>query len=382
LDKVDPIQRALKIVPEQKIISYEKELFQKLKRVEVFDKTRPEKWGEEEVAELADQQLREKGSVLIVVNTKASARALYQAIVDRKIPCIHLYHLSTNMCPAHRLKVLNKIKGKLKSKIAKPVICVSTQLIEAGVDIDFGSVIRYLAGMDSIAQAAGRCNRHGIRTSPGTVWIVNPKQENTDRLKDIKVGIEKAERILRDFKDDSEKFENDLIGLNTMEAYYKYYFYERKSEMPYTVGKDSVVGQADNLFNLLSTNTLSTSEYKRINSDTLPEIPFSQSFQVASRAFHVIDDNTQGVIVPYGEGKEIINELCGASDLEKQYALIKKAQRYSVNMFTHEFKKMADDRAIHEVQKGAGIYYLDNEYYNEQFGWSKDSTSGMEFLNA
>jgi CRISPR-associated endonuclease/helicase Cas3 len=379
LDKVDPIQRALKIEPDQKIIPYEKELFQKLRRVEVFNKTRPEKWGEEEVAELADQQLREKGSVLIVVNTKSSARSVYQAVLQRSNATV--YHLSTNMCPAHRLKVLEEIKDKLKPKKAEPIICVSTQLIEAGVDIDFGAVIRYLAGMDSIAQAAGRCNRHGVRKSLGNVWIVNPKQENTDRLKDIKIGIEKAERVLRDFKDSPEKFDGDLIGLSTMETYYKYYFYERKGEMSYTVDANSVVGQSDNLFNLLSTNSQAVGEYRRVNKDTLPEIPFTQSFQSASKAFHVIDENTQGVIVPYGEGKALIADLCGAYDLEKQFELIKKAQRYSVNMYTREFNEMARKHAIHEVQEGAGIYYLDNEYYNKEFGWSKDSIGGMEFLN-
>ena len=112
LDKVDPIQRALKIEPEQKIISYEKELFQKLKRVDVFDKTRPEKWDEEEVAELAVHQLREKGSVLVIVNTKSSARAVYQAVLQKSNATV--YHLSTNMCPAHRLKVLDEIKEKLQ----------------------------------------------------------------------------------------------------------------------------------------------------------------------------------------------------------------------------------------------------------------------------
>lgn len=111
-----------------------------------------------------------------------------------------------------------------------------------------------------------------------------------------------------------------------------------------------------------------------------PEIPFTQSFQVASKAFHVIDENTQGVIVPYGEGKELIKDLCGAFDLEKQFELIKKAQRYSVNMYTREFNEMAKNHAIHEVQEGAGIYYLDNEYYNNEFGWSNNSISGMETL--
>jgi len=376
LDKVDPIQRALKIQPEQKIIPYEKELFKKLKRVEVFDRRKVGGWSDEEVAELADQELREKGSTLIVVNTKNSARSLYQAIVQKSNAT--MYHLSTNMCPAHRLKVLDLVKEKLKKE--EPVICVSTQLIEAGVDIDFGSVIRYLAGMDSIAQAAGRCNRNGIREKLGNVWVVNPSQESTEKLKDIQIGIEKAERILADFEDNPGTFENDRIGLETMEAYYRYYFHERKDEMSYKVGANSPAGRDDNLFNLLSTNNISVQEHERIN-QTVPNIPFRQSFQTASKAFRVIDSLTQGVIVPYGdEGKEIINDLCSAYDLEKQYDLIKKAQRYSVNLLPYQFKELARIKAIREVQEGSGIFYLNSQYYSEQFGWSDDAVKGMETI--
>jgi CRISPR-associated endonuclease/helicase Cas3 len=285
------------------------------------------------------------------------------------------------MCPAHRLAVLDEVKDKLDKN--EPVICVSTQLIEAGVDIDFGSVIRYLAGMDSIAQAAGRCNRNGIREKLGNVWVVNPSNENTEKLKDIQVGIEKAQRILDDFKEHPENFENDRIGLETMEVYYKYYFHERKNEMCYKVGANSPAGRDDDLFNLLSANTISVSEHERIKNAAL-DIPFKQSFQTASKAFRVIDNMTQGVVVPFGEGKEegieIIKDLCGAYDLEKQYDLIKKAQRYSVNLFPYEFKKMADNNAVREVQKGAGIYYLDDQYYSEKFGWSDDPVNGMKLL--
>jgi len=379
LDKIDPVQRALKIQPEQKIIPYERELFKKLKRVEVFDSRKVGGWDEEEVADLVDQELKEKGSVLIIVNTKNSASLLYQAIVQKNNADM-VYHLSTNMCPAHRLKVLDLVKEKLEKE--EPVICVSTQLIEAGVDIDFGSVIRYLAGMDSIAQAAGRCNRNGVRENLGNVWVVNPSKENTDKLNDIQIGIEKAKRILDDFKEHPENFENDRIGLETMEVYYKYYFYERKDEMCYKVGPDSPVGRNDDLFNLLSANTISVQEHERI-APVSPAIPFKQSFQTASKAFRVIDSMTQGVIVPYGdEGKEIINDLCGAYDLEKQYDLIKKAQRYSVNLFPYQFQQLARIKAIQEVQEGSGIFYLDSQYYSEKFGWSNDAVNGMELLTA
>ena len=326
---------------------------------------------------MVDQELQEKGSVLIVVNTKKSARTLYQAIIQKTNADV--YHLSTNMCPAHRLKVLGEVKEKLDKK--EPVICVSTQLIEAGVDIDFGSVIRYLAGMDSIAQAAGRCNRNGLREDLGYVWIVNPSEERTERLKEIQIGIGKAERVLDDFKENPAPFENDRIGLETMKVYYEYYFYERKNEMCYQVGKNSPAGRDDNLFNLLSANTISVQEHERI-AGALSTIPFKQSFQTASKAFRVINSLTQGVIVPYGnEGEEIIKDLCGAFDLEKQYDLIKKAQRYSVNLFPHEFEELARIKAIQEVQEGSGIFHLDSQYYSEQFGWSEDAVTGMKFLS-
>jgi CRISPR-associated endonuclease/helicase Cas3 len=382
LNQLDNPYRALTIHPQQHIIQNEPELFERLKRVEVFDKRRVGGWSKEEVAELAEAQLHEKGSVLAVVNTKKSARALYQAVADRKIPCIHLYHLSTKMCPAHRLKVLNKIKGKLKSKVAKPVICISTQLIEAGVDIDFGAVIRHLAGMDSIAQSAGRCNRHGIREGLGNVFIVNPKEENIEKLKDIVIGREKAQRVLDDFNKTPELFGNERIGLDAMAAYYQYYYYERRNEMEYRVGVKSSIGQEDTLFNLLSTNSQAVKAYQRVNRAN-PGLAFLQSFQTASKEFRVIDSPTRGVVVQYGdEGKELVADLCGASELEKQFKLLKKAQRYSVNLFQHEFDKLFGTGAIHEVQKGAGVFYLEKEYYSKDFGWSDEPVSGMELLTA
>ena len=372
LDKVNPVQRALEIQPEQQMIPDVKELFKKLRRVEVFDRRKVGGWSDEEVMELAKQELRAMGSVLIIVNTRKSARSLYQKIFEKKIAKV--YHLSTNMCPAHRLKVLNDVKKRLSKK--QPVICVSTQLIEAGVDIDFGSVIRHLAGLDSIAQAAGRCNRNG-RLAPGNVWIVNPNNENLDNLKDIKIGVNITERVLDEFKDNPEAFENDMLGLNMMEEYYKYYFYDRKDEMKYPVGKTSPVGRDDNLFNLLSVNTISVEECQRTTA-SMPAIPFRQSFQTASKAFHAIDSLSQGVIVPYKKGKQIIIVLCGAFEVEKQYKLLKEAQRYSVNLFSSEFKKMVDESAIQEVQKGAGIFYLDDQYYSNQFGWCDEIVNEMK----
>ena len=378
LDKIEPEEHAIRITG--KIIADENALYGKLRRVEVFDQRKNgASWNEDEVAQLASQELIEKGSVLIIVNTKNSAKGLYDAISANDNDA-DVYHLSTRMCPAHRLQVLAEIREKLDKK--EPVICVSTQLIEAGVDIDFGAVIRYQAGLDSIAQAAGRCNRSGKQEDEkgnkilGHVHIIKPANENIDRLKDIKEGTSITGRVLRDFERTPEKYGDDRLGLKSMELYYQYYFYGRKDEMEYNVGANSSVERNETLFNLLAQNKTATNRHA--NKGGI--VPFlSQAFQTAGREFKAIDSPTKGVIVQYGEkGKKLVGELCSAFELEKQYELIKKAQRYSVNLFSYEFEKMTKAGIIREVQQGAGIYYLDEQYYSEEVGWSDEIVNKMD----
>jgi CRISPR-associated endonuclease/helicase Cas3 len=376
LNKIEAQHRALTIESDQHIIEDEQKLYEGLRRVQVFDRRKEDGWSDDEVAELAEEQLYEKGSVLAVVNTRDNARALYQAIVARKIEGLNLYHLSTNMCPAHRLAVLEEIKNKLGKE---PVICVSTQLIEAGVDIDFGAVIRYLAGLDSIAQAAGRCNRHGSQDGFGNVWIVNPQQENIDLLIDIRLGREQAIRLLDEFAQNPEALGNDRIGLEAMAQYYRYYFHVREGDMRYPVTAKSVIGHDnDDLFNVLAMNTVALKAYQHIN-NTNPGTAFFQSFQSAAKTFKVINSATRGIVVPYlQEGDNIITELCSTPLLEKQFKLLKQAQRYSVNVFPNKFQSLLKIGAIHEVQAGSGIYYLGKQYYHKDFGWSEEIANRMD----
>ena len=379
LDKIEPKSRALSITTEQQMIPNTRQLFDDLKRVEVKDETKVGGWSNDEIRELAGQKVVESGSVLVVVNTKTSAREIYQQC--KQINNVESYHLSTHMCPAHRLDVLNQVKKCLDPKNPKPVVCVSTQLIEAGVDISFGSVIRFLAGLDSIAQAAGRCNRHRERPTPGEVLIINPAEENINRLEDIRIGKEKTERLLGEFKDNPARLGNNIISPEAMEQYYQYYFYQRAKDMNYPVTADSPVGREDNLFNLLSVNSLSVAEYRRINNDKYPAIPLKQAFMTAAKSFQAIESITRGVVVPYGKkGKDIVNELCSVYELEKQYKLIRRAQRYSVNVFPDVLKRL-QEQAIHEVQTGSGILYLNERYYSDEFGLSESPVSDMGFLN-
>jgi len=378
LDKIEPKSRALPLTIEQQMVPNTRQLFDDLKRVEVYDKTKVGGWSNDEIKKLIGHQVVKSGSVLAVVNTKRSAHEIYAQC--KQIENVDTFHLSTNMCPSHRMLVLDQVKACLHDK--KPVICVSTQLIEAGVDISFGAVIRYLAGLDSIAQAAGRCNRHREKLTPGDVLIINPAEENIDMLEDIRIGKEKTERLLGEFNDNPERFGNNRISPEAMEQYYKYYFYERANEMDYPVGPNSAVGRADNLFNLLSVNSLSIEEYTRIN-DKYPEIPSRQAFMAAAKSFQAIESVARGVVVPYGEeGRDIINKLCSVKELKKQFKIIRRAQRFSVNVFPNVLKKLQDQQAVREAQEGSGILYLDDRYYSDEFGLSVLPVKDMGFLDA
>ncbi len=352
-----------------------KQLFKDLCRVKVDDGRKAGGWTVGEVAEEASLGLGDAGSVLVIVNTKKQARELFQYCRSKME---HVYHLSTSMCAAHRMVVLDKIKTCLDPINPKPVVCISTQLIEAGVDVDFGFVIRYLAGLDSIAQAAGRCNRNGRRPS-GRVLIANPANENLDNLSEIRTARDIAERVLDEFQKDPASLENDLIGPSAMTLYYTYYFFNRAHQMTYPVSPKDV-DRNDSLLNLLSTNELSVNAYKR-GKKSFPPLHLRQSFMSAARAFAALDIPTEGVIVPYGEeGERVIADLAAASPFEKKEKLLKKAQRYAVNMYPYEIRKMKEMGAIYEGWKGSDILCLDSRYYSNEFGASTEQVGLMKPL--
>ena len=102
----------------------------------------------------------------------------------------------------------------------------------------------------------------------------------------------------------------------------------------------------------------------------------------AAKSFEVIETVARGIVVPYGEeGKELRNQLCSVQELEKQYKLIRRAQRFSVNVFPDALKRL-QERAAHEVQKGSEILYLDERYYSDEFGLSEVPVKDAAFLNA
>lgn len=344
-------------------------LFADLSRVEIRFNEKSGGWNVEEAGTFLLEQFQTTPSCLFIVNTKKWAQELYQYCQKQNVPLEALFHLSTHQCAAHRKAIFDTIKARLENK--EPVICISTQLIEAGVDISMACVIRALGGLDSIAQAAGRCNRHGEKEGKGQVWVLNLQEQDFTRiLPDIQAGKTHAERVFRDFAG------QDILQPAAIERYFEYYFYQRSDEMSYSI-KNSATGF---LLDWLSDNALNPyGEKNNKRSKLLPLL--MQSFKSAGRAFQAIDAPTRAVIVPYGEGTELIAKLCGEWDPKEMHHTLQKAQRYSVNVFPNVWGKLQKENALHEIIEGSGIYYLKERHYNDEFGLSLDETSDMTFLN-
>jgi CRISPR-associated endonuclease/helicase Cas3 len=333
-------------------------LFEDLKRVVIRNLIKPQGWSETEIAELALREYRRKGSCLVVVNTKDWAYRLY-ACCSQQLDAESIFHLSTGMCPAHRKEMLGKIRDRLDAEL--PVLCISTQLIEAGVDVDFDSVIRFLAGLDSIAQAAGRCNRNG-KADTAEVYVVNPAEEKIDQLIDIREGRDKALRVFNEIRED------ELLSPEAMELYFAYYFHSRAEDMTYRVTAREA-GRDDSLLNLLSNN--------RNNIGRTQGLALRQSFKTAGNIFKAIDAPTQSIIVPFGKGEAIIADLCAEQDPGEMRRLLQEAQQYSVNVFPNIWRKLIENDAAIPARDGA-FYYLDERYYSEKFGLSIGIVTGFE----
>ena len=159
--------------------------------------------------DLADRFLDRAEQALVIVNLKRHARALAEALDVRGAP--GLEHLSTNLCPAHRSEVLARVHRRLGD--GAPCVLVSTQCVEAGVDVDFPTVFRALGPLEAIAQAAGRCNRNGRRPEPGRVVVFRPEDE-----KYPPGGYEQATRVTG-----SLLLERGALSIDDPETFRAYY---------------------------------------------------------------------------------------------------------------------------------------------------------------
>lgn len=366
----------LKLSENANMISNMHEKFERFKRVTLVDKRLIGGYSASLLKDFILDKMGQVESVLVILNTKNSAKEIFNELkkVNTDLPKEKQYlifHLSTNMCPAHRMNILEDMKKKLGKQ---RVICISTQLIEAGVNISFGCVVRSLAGLDSIAQAAGRCNRHG--ESPcSDVYIVNVEGENVSKLVDIHEGQECTRRVLNEFEENPNIFDNDLLSQKTMERYYKYYFHNRRAEMNYTLSKPN---NDKSMYDLLSQNNEAVNAFKGRNGYK-SELMLKQAFKTAGNNFQVIDQNTTGIIVPYGEGKTLITLINGECNLSELKQYLKRAQQFSVNIFETDKRKLEEMGGMIGL-KGGAIFALRDGFYKEDVGVTFEEEP-MEFCN-
>ncbi len=359
---LDFVENNLKIPPDSEMIKDLKMVGQSFKRVNIIDKTTPQGFSAAELKTFILDEMEQVNNLLVILNTKTAVRKLFEELNNKEEREIHdyvLFHLSTNMCPAHRKKVLKDVKEALSNK--KRVICLSTQLIEAGVDISFECVIRSLAGLDSIAQAAGRCNRHGeygIRN----VYLIKSADEVLTKLKEIKIGGEQTTRILEEFKVEPEFFGNNLLSPEAMSVYFQYYYSQISNKLNYSIAKlDKTI------FDLLNQNQDYYVAFNNKNKTRFPLIS-RQSFATAEQHFQVIDNHTTSVLVPYNEeAKQMIADLNGNLDIRELGNLLKKAQQYVINVYDPELKKLDKEGNIDLLLHG-NVYALKEPAYTDEMG--------------
>ena len=305
------------------------------------------------IIDLIDFYSKKYSSVLVICNTKSQASELFKVLNNTYNNC---FHLSTSMCMAHRRKTIAEIKHILEIK--EPIICISTQLIEAGVDVSFGSVIRYTAGIDSIVQSAGRCNRHAEKDANSPVSVVSLNNEKLQHLKEIKRAQDATKELIAEFCKNPQNYDSNLISNKSIQYYYSRLYYQLNETKGYT--EYSVNGHT--LFDLLSINCAYCREKEAFT--------VRQAFKTAGIEFEVFDTDQVSVVVPYDDGENIIQDILSEraqNDFLYLKNVLNNAKVYSVNLFRYQFDNLMKDGAIYSDSINS-IYILNENYYDSSLG--------------
>lgn len=339
--------------------------FQQFKRTKVI---RPMIKGGQSISAIADfltSLQKDNRSILVVLNTKNVVNKLFDELKPLVSPECRIFCLTTNLCQQHRNDVLDEVDQRLKS--GRSLICISTQLIEAGVDLSFDCVVRDLAGLPSIAQAAGRCNRHG-ESNCRPVYLIECAGENLDALPEIYDGREITRELLATLPEEA-----DLLSPQVIQLYYQRYYGDprHQNDMLYPF---SVTGHvASTMVDLLSINSqgIKASKERRIPC----RAGLCQAFGTAESAFAAIPDETISVLVPYGRGKELLLELQSA---RANTALLKDLQPYTISISQSQYRRLGN--ALYFVLDGEALALQENYYDSEHKGLSFESVGSTAFI--
>jgi CRISPR-associated endonuclease/helicase Cas3 len=314
----------------REIVSDPRHLYGSLRRVVV------ERLGKLDDSAVVEQ-LRGHQQVLCVVNTRAHAARLFAALRESSDAADAVFHLSAQMCAAHRTDVLNLIRERLDPENPRLCRVISTQLIEAGVDVDFPVVYRALAGLDSIAQAAGRCNREG-RLERGQVFVF---ETDVDPRGDL--------RLRRQLGAEVAGLHDDLLSLDAVDHFFRLSYWSRNSEWD----KEGIL----DCFSL---------------SRDGPHFQFRE----AAQKYQLIPDVQQPVIVPYdGRGRELVGQLRRMPEPPGR-GFDRSVQRYIVGLYVPQFNLLRENQAI--AQYHERFWVLENGLaYDEHVGL-KTNVAGFD----
>ena len=268
--------------------------------------------------ELASE-ISQHNCVLCVVNTRAHSSELFQLLPEEG-----RFHLSAAMCAAHRSDKLAVIRQRLKEN--KTCRLVSTQLIEAGVDVDFPIAYRALGPLDSIIQTAGRCNREGRSSEPQPAIIFTPPSGDMPRGA-YKTAAQVTKSFLAEFPD---------VPLHQPETYQRYF-----SRLYEILGPDSA------------------------KDDRAYQASEDFDFPAAAKACRLIDDETRSVLVPYGRGRELIETIRHQQYLTADLA--RRCQRFTINLYESEFQKFRNTGVITPLLKDESMFFWSSSY-DDQLG--------------
>ena len=291
--------------------------FYKFERVKIVTPEADSRYSIESLAEEIAGRTVNCRSILVVLNTKSAVRSLYDRLKARGIPA---EYLTTNLCAEHRSDKIKNIKEILEKK-QETIVVVSTNLIEAGVDISFEYVYRSMAGLDSVAQAAGRCNRNGELES-GMIHLIDLEGENAGNMTELQQNIRATESVIWQYKDSAAQ--DSLLMPKWMDVFYKNVYFNASDKMNFPLE-----GLDRSILELLSRGFRPKEKKNLMN----------QAYKTAGQQYRVIDDDSFGVIVPYKKGAKIIEAIQNAVDPAGLKAYIRQAQRYTVNVRGNSLKQ-------------------------------------------
>lgn len=364
----------LKLASQPDLVKLDQKQMEVFERADITDRTDPYGMDLENWVDFCCSLMKERESLLVICNTKREARELFEQMEEiAEEKDWYICHLSTAMCQSHRVEVLEELQNQLavlqdhvnKNRQTRKVICISTQLVEAGVDFSFDCVVRVMAGIDNLAQAAGRCNRSSEYGHKGAVYLINLKDENLSMLQDIADAQHSTQKVLMKAQQTAEPM--PLTGERATQIFYDSLYQKKEMQMQIRYPIDDC-GNTLYLADLLGNQN----PYVRADETFFLHQPFKE----IGKRFGVFDDQTFDVLVPYGDGAGLIETLRekerSSFFLPSIKNIVKQAKGYTISIYQWQRDKLWEGGLLYGLFENR-ILVLDQKAYDKKYGLSENA---------